>query len=753
MKKITTILTLMMTVILSLNLFSQMNNVWVRIPNYENNKAQEGKVWTRINNFNATGISTVNGQVVSTNPTINNMIDDLNITSIAQALPAARTEGLKNVYEIACNCDENVLLQEVARLSTVFTNPELAPVYEVLNTPNDYYATFTNDYALNLINAQTAWDVTTGDSSVVIAVCDQNFNLNHEELIGKYNYVTPNNMNPTTTHGTAVATTAAGRTNNFIGKSSIGYNSTLQLRAMNYNEVLAATYAGAKVINLSWSSGCFDNSYTQQIVDEVYNNNVVLIASAGNGSTCGAPGNLVYPAAHNHVISVTSVGPLNNHERTIGDATTTHQHNATVDIAAPGYDVALTVAPGSYLTGNGTSFAAPYVSGTVGLMLDANPCLTVDQIEYILKATAFNLDSINPAYAGGLGAGRLDAGAAVQMAASFATMQVSGTTAVNCETSTQSVALTVQNGVAPYQVVWNTNDTTLTLDNLQDGLTYTATVTDVTGCIGTYQVIADTVTSVTYDAQINNVNCNGENSGSIELEITGGQGAFEYTWNNDETTEDIYNLVTGTYNVRIVDTYGCLTYASFDVAQPEVLTANGVGTSNITNSYGKIDLTVAGGTSPYNFAWNTGAAMEDLNNVTNGFYEVGVTDAHGCNTSFNITMDLNTIVTTTAGSVVNNPLSPVEMQGNTQQLMNVTENTAIDMNVYPNPATEAATINWNGVEVAAITVYNIAGQQVQVNEINSTVNNFRLEGLETGEYMVRLTTTTGMNTVKKVTFL
>ena len=386
-------------------------------------------------------------------------------------------------------------------------------------------------------------------------------------------------------------------------------------------------------------------------------------------------------------------------------------------------------------------------------MLAANPCLTVDQVEYILKATAFNLDSINPAYAGGLGAGRLDAAAAVQMASTFATMQVAGTTAVNCETSTQSVALTVQNGVAPYQVVWNTNDTTLTLDNLQDGLTYTATVTDASGCIGTYQVIADTVTAVTYDAQINNVNCNGENSGSIELEITGGQGAFEYIWNNAATTEDIYNLVAGTYNVRIVDTYGCFTYASFDVAQPEVLTANGVGTANITNSYGTIDLTVAGGTAPYNFAWNTGAAMEDLNNVTNGFYEVAVTDAHGCNTSFNITMDLNTIVTTTAGSVVNNPLSPVEMQGNTQQLMTVTENTAIEMNVYPNPATEAATINWNGVEVAAITVYNMAGQQVQVNEINSTVNNFRLEGLEAGEYMVRLTTTTGMNTVKKVTFL
>jgi hypothetical protein len=267
-------------------------------------------------------------------------------------------------------------------------------------------------------------------------------------------------------------------------------------------------------------------------------------------------------------------------------------------------------------------------------------------------------------------------------------------------------------------------------------------------------VLADTVTAVTYDAQINNVNCNGENSGSIELEITGGQGAFEYIWNTTETTEDIYNLVAGSYNVRIVDTYGCFTYASFDIAQPEVLTATGLGTANITNSYGTIELTVAGGTAPYNYAWNTGASIEDLSNVTNGFYEVAVTDAHGCNTSFNISMDLNTIVTTAAGSAVNNPLSPVEMQDNTStQLMGVTENTTVDMNVYPNPATEAATINWNGVEVAAITVYNMAGQAVQAHEINSTVTNFRLEGLEAGEYMVRLTTTTGMNTVKKVTFL
>ena len=58
-------------------------------------------------------------------------------------------------------------------------------------------------------------------------------------------------------HGTAVATLAAGNTNNGVGIASVGYNSELGLFRMNYNEVLAAAYDGYKVINMSWTSGLF----------------------------------------------------------------------------------------------------------------------------------------------------------------------------------------------------------------------------------------------------------------------------------------------------------------------------------------------------------------------------------------------------------------------------------------------------------------------------------------------------------------
>ena len=190
----------------------------------------------------------------------------------------------------------------------------------------------------------------------------------------------------------------------------------MALYRMNYNEVLDASYAGARVVNLSWTSGCDYNIYQQEAMDEVYNNGTFIVAAAGNGSTCSGPETLVYPSAYDNVFSVTSIGPYDNHEQIIGDPNTTHQHNATVDLSAPGYDVPITAAPGWYLTGGGTSYAAPLVTGTVGLMLCANPCLENQEIEDILKLSSVDIDALNPSYAGLIGAGRLDAGAAVTMA-------------------------------------------------------------------------------------------------------------------------------------------------------------------------------------------------------------------------------------------------------------------------------------------------------------------------------------------------
>lgn len=378
-------------------------------------QVETGKVWVTIENQEDVPVQK-GERFVSSNPEIQKLIESNSVLSVEQALPDSRQEKLQKVYEVECWCNWEDLSAQMERTKGL-TNPERAPEYELLADPDDYNTIFSNDYALDLINAKTAWDYSTGDPSTIIGVSDGNFFSNHEELQNNIVYLDAaySYYSLLYYHGTAVATTAAGNTNNGLGKSSIGYDCQLALATMSYNKLLNLSYFGAKVINVSWASGCWYNSYLQAVIDEIYYNGTIIVAAAGNGGTCGGPTQLVYPAAFDHVIAVSSVGPQNNHERTIGNPNTTHQHNSSVDICAPGYDVALTVAPGWYLTGNGTSFAAPYVTGTIGLMLSIRPCLTFDDVLSILQSTAFDLDALNPNYAGMLGAGRMDAGLALKM--------------------------------------------------------------------------------------------------------------------------------------------------------------------------------------------------------------------------------------------------------------------------------------------------------------------------------------------------
>ena len=349
---------------------------------------------------------------------------NLNIT---KPLSNSRQSHLQQVYEISCNCDVVDLYVAMHKVPGL-TGIEYGPNYETLEEPNDYslFQNFNNNttssWHLDLIWAQAAWDVTHGTTP--IAISDQNYWSNHEDLVGKILYYDTNNT-LSQGHGTAVATLAAGNTDNGVGVASIGYESQLGLFRMNYNEVLQAAYDGYKVINMSWASGCNYNTYVDDALHEVYGLGVFLVASAGNGTTCGGPSELVYPAAYDVVFAVSSVDHNDSHDNPNGGLP--HQYNSSVDLTAPGYNVPLTAAPGWTLFGSGTSYASPIVSGTAGLIISAFPGISPAQIKYILQTTATNIDAQNPNYIGMLGAGRLNAGYAVKTAlALYVSSQNSG---------------------------------------------------------------------------------------------------------------------------------------------------------------------------------------------------------------------------------------------------------------------------------------------------------------------------------------
>jgi hypothetical protein len=479
--------------------------------------AQQGKVWATIPIKKVPKL--VDGKLVSDDPSFKKAIDNLKIQSIKKALPSSRSLKLQQVYEITCECDEVDLYTTLTNNVQVLSGIEYAPKYQTLDIPNDYTSIISpSAYALDLINAPAAWDITHGDPSIHVAISDQNFYSNHPDLIDEIVYYDASNT-LSQGHGTAVAITAAGATNNGLGISSIGYNTKLALYQMNFDEVLAASYAGARVINMSWTSSCDFQQYAQDVINEVYNNGTFLVASAGNGISCNGPLSLMYPSAYDHVFSVTSVGPNNNHEKIIGNPNSTHQHNPQVDLSAPGYDVLISPAPGWILFGSGTSFAAAYVTGTIGLMLAVNPNLTNDDIEEILKSSSFYVDDVNPSYAGLIGAGRLDAHAAVVMAlGSNCNLAVD---AGNNQTSyygyqpAECVNLSglVSDGTAPYQFEWVSNSGTFLGSDItvcpENSDVYTLTVTDATGCSASDEV----------EVCVINVECSAGNSGKMKVEM------------------------------------------------------------------------------------------------------------------------------------------------------------------------------------------------------------------------------------------
>ncbi|MFN5149816.1 MAG: S8 family serine peptidase [Flavobacteriia bacterium] len=718
-------------------------------------EAQQGQVLATVSPQLAEMISMRGTGVGSVNTALGRLITDYRITFIGKAFPASRSVALQNVVEIKCDCDINDLYSAVASNNEYFSRVEMTEAIEVLADPNDY-SMAGSDYGLNLINAQAAWDITHGDSSIVIAITDAGYHYGHEDLYGKYNYVGANSST-NYTHGTAVAITAAGGTNNGIGKSSIGYNSSLQLRAMDYNNVLEATYSGAKIINMSWASGCYDSYYYQTIIDEAYTNGSILVAAAGNGGTCGGPSNLVYPAAYNHVIAVSSVGPYDNHERMMGDPASTHQHNSSVDICAPGYDLLTSWAPGTYGAANGSSFAAPLVSGTIALMLDVNPCLSFEQVEEILKSTAVNIDAVNPNYIGQLGAGRLNAGAAVYAAARYGTFNLSGQNTVVCETMAQGITLDVSSVLAPYTVSWNTGDTSLSLNNVASG-NYEAIVRDAAGCLGVFTTKIDNLELISATTVIAHPMCSGEGSGSIELVAEGGHGFFTYSWSNGSMSNNMYNLTAGIYEVTMTDGKGCSLTESFELTAPHAIAATLVIENNNYYSNGSLDLTVTGGTGAYTYLWNNGNTTEDIQTNEDGFYEVLITDANGCMVSVNGFLTSNQLGQINADihdtDMANEPIKNETQESTNESTASVEtmEDERVSVSAYPNPSAGEMHITWEGTAISEMIVCNMMGQIVRNASIGSAEGSVLLEQLPAGQYLVSLYDNKGNKITQKVTF-
>ena len=673
---------------------------------------QNVKLWVRFDNPSFLPTIDADGSLISSNEALTTLIGQNNMSGFKQVLPNSKNVELLKVYEIACTGSAAQITNELYKLPFVGLVEE-APNYQVLYTPDDYNVTLGADYALNLINAQGAWDISQGSDSVVIAISDQNYYQHHEELQGKIVYYDSTNLT-TATHGTAIAILAAGNTNNGIGFSSIGFKCKLALYKMSFNEILVASYNGADVINLSWTSGCFYSQIAQDVINEAYNNGTFIVASAGNGNTCGGADNIVFPASYANVFAVTSVGPTDNHESIIGDPLSTHQHNLSVDISAPGYGVNISAAPNWYFNSSGTSYAAAYVSGTVGLMLSVNKCITNADIEMILKLSSHNIDSLNPLYAGKLGAGRLDAQAALVMTGShIGDFTSTSTLSDGCIANDVSINSVSSGGQLPYSFSWSNGSSTLNLDSIGAG-NINLIISDAHGCSVNHQFNVVDIQEPVVDIQITNVSCFGDNNGQVELVFSNPSEVSSVIWDNGASGSVINNLPLGSYTATIFYNNGnCSLSQAASVLSPTALSISAATIDVDSLNAGSIDITVVGGTAPYLYNWDNNEQSEDIANLIAGVYSVSVTDAAGC--SFATFYEI--------------------FEDTTQQSAGVVETINFAIHAYPNPSNGDVTISWTG-ELISLELINASGQCVSRHQ-NFPTNSIQLNSIGTGVYFAR----------------
>jgi len=220
------------------------------------------------------------------------------------------------------------------------------------------------------------------------------------------------------------------------------------------------------------------------------------------------------------------------------------------------------------------------------------------------------------------------------------TVTGTGTSAQCFGQNTGSINLNVSGGWAgAYTYQWdNTNPSLPDPLPIEDPIgvppsVYVVTVTDSGQCTTTQSVtVGGPQTDITAATTLGNVKCFGASDGSIDLNLTGGNGgAYTVIWSGGQTGEAITGLAPGTYQPTVTDNQMCTKVLSgITVTGPAQLQIDTtIAAANPNN--GSIVLTIlSGGTPGFTYLWSNGATTKDLANLSVGTYTVTITDANTC---------------------------------------------------------------------------------------------------------------------------
>jgi uncharacterized protein (DUF2141 family) len=276
------------------------------------------------------------------------------------------------------------------------------------------------------------------------------------------------------------------------------------------------------------------------------------------------------------------------------------------------------------------------------------------------------------------------------------------------------INVVLQGGATTATYNWNNGEfTSQNIEDLSAG-SYALVVQDENNCTTLFNaaVTAPDALVIT-DVVTTNLACNNDDSGSIEITVTGGTPSYTFDWNDgDFATQNLEDLAAGTYELVITDENNCSIEATYELTEPSAITISESVTDIIAGNDGAVDITVAGGTGAYSYEWSGPSGFEstDMNLSglnTAGEYTVTVTDENDCEVELTVTVE---------------------------SFVNIAEHTNNGFNLYPNPSNGAFFITTPFAE-GKIVVTDALGRVIATKSINGLETQIDLTGQGTGVYL------------------
>jgi subtilisin family serine protease len=398
-----------------------------------------------------------NGFIITGNAAIDDLGSRFDVSEIRQLFPGAEYKGevaLAGYYAITFNSQYGMIsVLEAYDALTGVEHVEPIGIHPIDYDPDD--PQIGQQWAINKIEARGGWDVSQGDSNVVVGIADTGVDWDHPDLAddiwlntaevngmtgfdddgngyiddyrgwdwvhgvngapGEDDMDPDNNPMDFDGHGTHCSGVSAAVTDNGVGIAGVSFNCRVMPLRVGWQDPSGqgfirmdfaaqafyyATNNGARSINCSWGSS--NSGGLGSATTYATNNGVIVVSSAGNSNNQ----NPSYLGGRPDVVAVASTDQ-NDFKSSFSN------YGTWVDISAPGTAIYSTYFDDAYSILDGTSMAAPHVVGLAALIWASEPGLTDLEVITRILSTADNIDSLNPNYSGLLGAGRINAYAAL----------------------------------------------------------------------------------------------------------------------------------------------------------------------------------------------------------------------------------------------------------------------------------------------------------------------------------------------------